>query len=406
MSEPGPWLAIVGIGEDGVEGLSPAAAAALRGAELVVGGRRHLDLATPLLRGETLPWPSPMDTAYPAILARRGRPVAVLASGDPSWWGVAAALGRLVPPEERRCHPAPSSLSLACARLGWPLQEVAVLSACGRPLAALRPLLQPGARVLVLSEGADTPLAVAALLRLCGMAASRLTVLERLGGPHERVRPLDPAADAPPDPPPDPLNLLAIEVQAAAGAALPLAPGLPDALFEHDGQLTRREHRALTLSALAPRAGELLWDVGAGSGSIGIEWMLRHPLCRAVAVEADARRAARARRNAEALGTPALRVVHGRAPDALRGLPPPDCAFIGGAVRDPAVIEAAWSALPPGGRLVANAVTVEAEATLLALRPRLGGTLLRLSLERLSPLGALHAFRPALPLTQLLAVRS
>ncbi len=372
----GRWLSILGIGEDGVEGLSPAAAGVLREARLVVGGARHLALAAPLLGAERLAWPSPMEAAFPAILARRGTPVAVLASGDPWCWGVAATLARLVAPGETRCLPVASSLSLACARLGWALQEVAVLSACGRPLAALVPLLQPGARVLVLSAGADTPGEVAAMLRARGMGGSRVVVLEALGGPRERVREATADAFAPGGI--DPLNLVALEVRAPAAACLPLVPGLPDALFEHDGQLTRRELRAAALSALAPRRGEVLWDVGCGAGSVGIEWMLCHPANRAIGVEADPQRAARAARNAEALGVPALRVVAGRAPDALAGLPPPDAGFIGGGLRDPALAAAVWAALPAGGRLVAHSVTLESDVVLAGLRARLGGTLTRL----------------------------
>ncbi|MGI3778502.1 MAG: precorrin-6y C5,15-methyltransferase (decarboxylating) subunit CbiE [Janthinobacterium lividum] len=399
---PPAWLTLVGVGEDGVEGLPPASRAAITTAALVVGGARHLALVTPLLRAETLPWPHPMSDAYPAILSRRGRPVAVLASGDPLWFGVGASLARLVAPAEMRCLPAPSSISLACARLGWSIQDTAVVSLCGRPLATLRPWLQPGARLVVLSADADTPRAVAATLETHGFPAATLLVMEALGGPRERIRTAPAHAFALPDL--DPLNLVAVELP-PHGPALPLTPGLPDALFEHDGQITKSEVRAATLAALAPRRGETLWDIGCGSGSIAIEWLLRDPTLHAVAVDARPERAARAARNAASLGVPRLDIRVGAAPAALHGLPPPHAVFLGGGATAPGAIEAAWSALPPGGRLVANSVTLETDAVLLAARARLGGTLTRIGVERLDRIGTMHAFRPAMTVTQLAAVK-
>ena len=389
-----PWLAIVGIGEDGY--LPPAALAAVRAARLVVGGRRHLALADRAICGERLAWPSPLTDAFPAILARRGEPVAVLASGDPFCFGIGATLATVAPRAEIVCHPAPSAFALARARLGWSSADTAELSACGRPLAAIIPHLQPGAQLLVLSADAETPAAVAALLHRRGLGRSRVTVLEAMGGPAERIR----AADA------DGFDLAGIQklntVAVTVSGAVPqhLATGLPDELFEHDGQLTRREMRAVTLSTLAPRRGELLWDVGGGAGSIGIEWMLRHPANRAVAIEPEPARAARIGRNAEAIGVPALAVVEGAAPGALAGLPMPHAVFLGGGAHRPGVIDAAWAALPEGGRIVANAVTIETEAALLGARARYGGALLRLSVERLDAVGAMHAFRPAMTVTQ------
>ncbi len=399
-----PWLTIVGIGEDGIDGLATAARRRLRDAELVVGGRRHLALAETLIHGERLAWPSPLADAYPAILARRGRPVAVLASGDPFCHGVGGALAALMPATEMLCFPGPSAFALARARLGWPAEDTVEISVCGRPLAALSPLLQPGARVLALSAGAASPAAIAAYLCRHGFGASALHVMEALGGPHERVRTATAAGfDLPGI---DPLNVVALDLRAGTDArVIPLASGLPDALFEHDGQFSRREIRAVILSSLAPRRGELLWDIGAGSGAIGIEWMLRHPACRAIAIESDADRATRITRNAEALGVPALGVVTGAAPGALAGLPAPDAVFLGGGAHRAGIIDAAWDALKPGGRLVANAVTIETEAALLAARVRLGGTLLRLSVERLDAVGTMHAFRPAMTVTQLLALK-
>ena len=399
----GRWLTILGIGEDGADSLSPAARGHVEAAALVVGGARHLALADGLIRGERLAWPSPMEDAVPAILARRPTPVVALASGDPYCYGVGALLARHVPVAETLCLPLPSAFAMACARLGWSRQDCAAISFCGRPIEALLPLLQPGARVLALSADAGTPAAVAAYLSAHGFGGSTLHVLEALGGPYEQIRTglaahgLDGA---------HPLNTLAIEVVADAGArVLPLSAGLPDDAFEHDGQITKSEVRAVTLSALAPRRGELLWDVGCGSGSIGIEWMLRHSANRAVGIDEHPGRAARAARNAASLGVPDLRVVHGLAPAALAGLPRPDAVFIGGGAHEPGVLDAAWQALPPDGRLVANAVTIETEVALLAARARLGGTLTRLSVERLDAIGTMHGYRPAMTVTQFVVVK-
>jgi precorrin-6Y C5,15-methyltransferase (decarboxylating) len=397
------WLTILGIGEDGVDGLSAAARGLLAGAEAVFGGARHLALAAGHFRGEARPWPSPMREAWPELLARRGRPVAVLASGDPFCFGVGGSLARLVPAAEIACIPAPSAFSLACARLGWPLQETTTLSFCGRPLEPLLPLLQPGTRILALSADASTPATVAALLCRHGFGPSRLHLLEALGGPREAIRTATAEAFALT---PDPLNLLALEVVPGPEARIiPLTPGLPEEAFEHDGQITRREVRAITLAALAPRQGELLWDIGAGSGSVGIEWLLRHPANRAVALEPRADRAARAARNALSLGVPGLRLVQAAAPEGLRDLPVPDAVFLGGGAGRPGVLDAAWAALRPGGRLVANAVTIETEAVLIAAHGRLGGSLTRIGVERLDQVGSLHGYRPAMTVTQFVAVK-
>ncbi len=360
----------------------------------MVGGARHLALAREVIRGETLAWPSPLTDAFPAILARRGADVALLASGDPFWFGIGATLARLVPPEECLVLPAPSAFSLACARLGWALQDVATLSFCGRPLEAVLPLLQPGARILALSADAGTPALLQALLHRHGFTDTRMRVLEALGGPRERIGPLTGEIN--------PLNLVALEV-GSRGRVLPLAAGLPDAAFDHDGQITKQEIRAVTLAALAPRRGERLWDIGSGSGAVAIEWALRHPANRAIAIERRADRAARGAANAAALGVPGLAVVVGPAPAALAGLAPPDAVFIGGGAQDPAISAAAWAALPAGGRLVINAVTLETEAALIALHDTLGGRLTRLSVARLEPIGTMHGFRPAMTVTQFVA---
>ena len=398
-ASPQRWLAILGIGEDGVEGLHEVARALIRNAALVVGGERHLALVKPLIRGEYFAWPSPLSAAFPAILARRGEPVAVLATGDPYCYGIGNALGHLVPIDETLCIPAPSAFSLACARLGWALQDTITLSFCGRSLQTILPRLQPRACILALSADDTTPAAVADLLRANGFGMSTLHILEALGGPRERVRTMTASAGLPHDI--DKLNLLAIEVVACADARIiPLARGLPDELFEHDGQLTKREVRSVTLSALAPRTGGMLWDIGCGSGSIAIEWSLCDHANRAIGIEARSDRAARASRNALSLGVPDLKVVHGEAPAALADLPAPDAVFIGGGAQNVGVVDAAWTALRPGGRLVINAVTVETEALLFAEQQQRGGTLTRLSVDRLDTIGHSRGFRPARTITQ------
>jgi precorrin-6Y C5,15-methyltransferase (decarboxylating) len=396
--QQGRWLAIVGIGEDGAEGLSPAARALIANARLVIGGKRHLALADGLPNGETRAWPSPLADSIPEILAHRGEPVAVLASGDPYCFGVGAMLSAHVPIEETICVPAPSSLSLACARLGWALDDIATVSLCGRPLETLAPSLQPDRRVLMLSADATTPAAVARYLTQRGFEKTRLHLLEALGGRRERVRSATAADFGFNDV--EALNLIAIEVRAAPHAkVIPLTSGLPDEMFEHDGQITKREIRAVTLSSLAPRAGELLWDIGAGSGSVGIEWLLRHVANRAVSVERDPLRAARAARNAAELGVPRLEMVTGEALPSLASLPAPDAIFVGGG-GEPALFDKAYAALKPGGRIVANAITLDTEKAALAAQSKFGGTLTRLSLERLDAVGGKQAFRPAMTVTQ------
>ncbi|WP_238194494.1 precorrin-6y C5,15-methyltransferase (decarboxylating) subunit CbiE [Methylobacterium tardum] len=395
-TSPAPWLSIVGIGEDGRAGLAPAAAAALDAARVVYGGRRHLALAGPL-DADMRPWPSPIHAAYPGILDRRGEPTCILATGDPFHYGIGAEIARLVPAAEIRAFPQPSAFSLACARLGWPLAECGLVTLHGRALARIIPHIRPGARLLALSWDGSTPAALAGLLRERGFGASLLTILEAMGGPRERVRAA--RADAFDLGTIDPLNTVAIAV-AGEGRSLPLSPGLDDSLFENDGQLTKAEIRALTLAALRPHPGLHLWDIGAGAGSIAIEWMLRHPTLRATAIEARPDRAERIRRNAEALGTPDLAVVTGAAPDGLAGLQAPDAVFIGGGVSEPGLLSAVLAALRPGGRCVANAVTLQGEAALLAAFAQQGGSLRRYSVDRASPVGGLHGWRPAMPVTQ------
>jgi len=393
------WLSIVGIGEDGVEGLSPAARGLIEAAEIVFGGRRHLGLAAPLIRGATRPWPSPFDSAPEEVMRHRGRQVCVLASGDPFQFGVGAVLARHIDAREMIVLPAASAFSLAAARLGWSLPQTVLLSLHGRTLDLIRPHLQPGARILALTSDGEGPATLAKLLAQTGFGASRLTVLEWLGGPREKVRGTTAAAFELGTV--GPLNTLAIEVEAAPHArVLARAHGLADNLFEHDGQITKREIRAVTLSSLAPRRGEFLWDIGSGSGSVAIEWLLADSMMRAIAVERRADRAARIRRNAAAFGVPGLEVVEAAAPAALGGLATPDAIFIGGGAGDAGVLDAAARALRSGGRLVVNAVTLETEVLLLARHATLGGELIRIAVSRAASVGEKTGWRAAMPVTQ------
>ncbi|SHF81416.1 precorrin-6y C5,15-methyltransferase (decarboxylating) subunit CbiE [Streptoalloteichus hindustanus] len=393
-----PVITVVGIGADGWSGLSPAARDAVRSADVLLGSARQLDLVPPT-SAERVAWPSPLLPALPGLLAAHAdRAVCVLASGDPMFFGLGATLTRFVPPERLRVLPHPSSVSLACARLGWAWDTVEVVSLVGRPAELLHPAVQPGRRVLVLSADADTPAQVADMLVARGFGASEITVLEQLGGPGERQ--VHGTAATWTRPPLDALNIVAVHCLADADAALlPRVPGLPDEAFDHDGQITKREVRAITLSRLAPAPGELLWDVGAGAGSIAVEWMRTHPSCRAFAIEQHPERAERIARNAATLGVPGLRVVTGSAPAALDGLEPPHAVFVGGGVTVPGVVEACWAALPPGGRLVANAVTMESEVVVADWYRRLGGDLSRVAVQRASPVGGFTGWRPMMPVT-------
>ena len=398
------WLSIIGVGEDGVEGLGAAAREAVANAETVFGGKRHLRLIEILIRGDAVAWPSPIRSVIPKIEVLRGTPVAVLASGDPFHHGIGSVLAESIAAAECSVFPAPSSFALAAGRMGWAVQDADLLSLCGHPVETLLPRLQPSQRLLVLSADETTPQTVARLLTGNGFGASQITVLEALGGPAERIRKSRAEGFDLPDI--ARLNLMAICVVAAPEARLiPAGAGLDDRLFDSDGMLTKREIRAVTLSSLAPRAGERLWDIGAGSGSVAIEWLLAHPANRAVGVERRNDRAARARKNAAALGVPHLEIVVGEAPGAMASLPAPDAVFIGGGIAGEGVLAAAWRALPSGGRLVANSVTLESELALGAFVGPAGGTLTRLSVERLDRIGGMQGFRPAMTVTQLRATK-
>ncbi|MFI2734920.1 precorrin-6y C5,15-methyltransferase (decarboxylating) subunit CbiE [Streptomyces sp. NPDC018711] len=396
-------VSVVGIGADGWDGLPESSRRVLRAAEVLIGAPRQLDLLpADACAGERITWPSPLRPAVPGLLAaHEGRAVAVLASGDPSFHGIARTLAEsgAAGTDRLRVHPHPSSVSYACARLGWALEATETVSLVARPLAALSAALHEGRRLLVLSEGAGTAARVAELLRTTGWGGTRIRVLEQLGGPAERI--LDGTAADWPHERTDALNVLALDcVRDPDALRLGAVPGLPDEAYEHDGQLTKRYVRAATLAALAPAPGELLWDVGGGSGSIGVEWMRTHRSCRAVAVEKSPERAARITRNADALGVPGLRVVTGPAPASLAGLPTPDAIFIGGGLTAPGLLDTCWEALPPGGRLVANTVTLESEALLAQWYGRHGGELVRLAVAAAVPVGGFTGWRQAMPVTQ------
>jgi precorrin-6Y C5,15-methyltransferase (decarboxylating) len=398
-----PWLSVIGVGEDGIAGLAPAECALIETAEVLVGGVRHLSMV-PDRGAERILWERPLALTIDTIVARRGRRVAVLASGDPMWYGVGVTLARRFPPEELTIVPQRSAFSLAAARLAWPLADCVTITLHGRPLDTLRLHLAPHRRILVLSEDGGTPREVAELLTGLGWGPSRLTVLAHLGGSRETIT----AGEARnwgdrrvPD-----LNTIAIACSAGRGARpLPWGPGLPDDIFEHDGQLTKREVRATTLAALAPLPGETLWDVGAGCGSIAIEWLRAGEGRSAIAIERDPARAAMIARNAAALGVPELRIVLAAAPEALKDLPPPHAIFIGGGIGTAGLLTRAWASLPPGGRLVANVVTTEGEAQLLALHARCGGALTRIAVSRAERVGPHHLWRPLATVTQLAAVK-
>ncbi|MEM7406499.1 MAG: precorrin-6y C5,15-methyltransferase (decarboxylating) subunit CbiE [Pseudomonadota bacterium] len=399
-----PWLHVIGIGADGLDGLSSAARRLVAGADVLVGGARHLALVEVAPQQECLQWPSPFSALTDELRARSDRTVCVLASGDPLVFGVGNVLSAHFDRTEMTVVPAPSAFALARAKLGWNADGLDYLTLHGRPLAQLQTFVQPGARLLILTTDDSGPRAIAAALTARGFGPSELTVMEQLGAEGERVRACRADAFAFDDI--ATLNTVAVRCVASAGAdVLTCLPGLPDDAFRHDGQLTKRIVRAATVSALGPLPGALLWDVGAGCGSVAIEWLRAVRGTRAIAVERHPDRLQMMSDNAEALGTPQLRIAAGSAPAALHDLPQPDAIFVGGAASDASVLDVCWDALPAGGRLVANAVTIQGETELARRYDRLGGELQRIAVASARPVGRFAAFDPAMSVTQLVVTK-
>ena len=403
VAEP-PWLVVVGIGDDGIGSIGAQVRAVIERADVVFGGERHLAMITDH-PGERRPWRRPLELSLDEIEQLRGRSVVVLASGDPMCHGVGAMLARRFALEEMQVLPAASAFSLACARLGWSLQDVQTLSLHNCPPSTIRRYLQPGARLVALTRDGDTPHLVASLLIEAGYGPSRVHVFEHLGG--EKERRIDATADAWIAKDIAALNTVAIDCAAGPGARiLPDIPGLPDDAFASDGMLTKREIRAITLARLMPLQGQCLWDVGAGSGAIAIEWLRAARHGRAIAIERNAARALRAAGNAEALGTPELQVIEAEAPACFEELAAPDAIFIGGGITSEAMLSSAWGRLAPGGRLVANVVTLDGERKLLDWQAEHGGDLIRLAVSRAEKVGPYQGWRPAMPVTQYAGVKS
>jgi len=394
------WLTVVGIGETGMASLSAAARCLVEQAEVIIGGDRHQDLA-PNVTATRLTWPSPFDAMIDEIRAHKGRRIVVLVTGDPLWYSVGARILRAIPAAEIEFHPQLSAFQWASCRMGWSLADVETLTAHGRAAEQVVPYFWPGARLIILTAGSQTPGEVARLLAARGYGASRMTVLASLGGPEERR--IEAVADAwaandPIEEIPS-FHTIAVECSDSPETLLPRLPGLPDDAFTHDGVMTKREVRALTLARLMPARNEMLWDIGTGCGSVAVEWMRAGRDALAIGIDPNPDRLALAQQNATALGAPKLTMIEGRAPEALAGLPLPNAVFIGGGLSRETV-EAARAALPRNGRLVANAVTLETEALLIALQAEIGGELTRIAIDRAGPVGGLTGWRPMRPVVQ------
>lgn len=401
------WLSVVGIGEDGLSGLGNIARSLVDQASILVGGRRHLAMLSNNDNREKVVWDSPIQHTVEEIISRRPKSVCVLASGDPMCFGIGVTLTRFIDISEMTIIPAPSAFSLACARLGWSLTDVETFSLCGRPVELANSYFYPGAKLLILSADKHTPGIIADILTKSGFCESKITILERMGGVDERIvtgiasqsgANFTDIAD---------LNTIAVECIADVGVTgLSRLAGLPDNAYHHDGQLTKREVRAVTLATLAPKPGELLWDVGAGCGSISIEWMRSHQKCRAIAIEQSTSRLQYISDNAATLGTPYIDIIQGKAPDALQNLSTPNVIFIGGGVTSEGVLETCWQALPKNGRLVANVVTIEGEQKLFEWYQKVGGELSRIAIQRAEPIGKFMGWKAMAPVTQWSVIKS
>ena len=402
-SRPEPWLTIIGIGEDGMAGLSPQARDLVEQAEVIVGGDRHHMLAANIT-AKRIAWPSPFDAMIDEIKRHRGRRIVVLVTGDPLWFSVGARILKSIPAQEVRLLPQLSAFQWASCRMGWSLADVETVTVHGRSAEQIIPHFAPGVRLLVLTRDGDSPKEVAALLKRRGFPQSPMSVLANLGGPKEKR--IDGVASNWRRKAPD-FHVLAVECVADAGAeAFSRTGGLPDDAFEHDGQLTKRVVRAATLSALQPYPDALLWDIGAGCGSVSVEWMRAARSALAIAIEPHDERRVMIEKNRLTLGVPKLQIVAGEAPEALKGLPTPDAVFIGGGLTTKAVFETTWRALRAGGRLVANAVTLESEARLIALAEKHGGTLERIAASEAVPVGRFTAMKPFMTVTQWTVIKA
>jgi precorrin-6Y C5,15-methyltransferase (decarboxylating) len=399
------WLSIIGIGEDGVAGLSPIALSCLDKAKIIFGGERHLSMLPADDNSQKIPWKSPFPISITEIISRRGEAVCILASGDPLCYGVGATILKDIPISEITIIPAPSAFSLACSRLGWSLTEVETLSLCGRPVSLLQSYIYPGAKLLILSEGKNTPAHVAEILINRGYGNSRITVLEKMGSINESI--ITDIASNWQEENIAALNTIVVECIADKGiVGLSRFPGLPDSAFHHDGQLTKREVRAVTLSSLAPLPGELLWDVGAGCGSISIEWLRSDRRCRAIAIEQNSTRLNYIADNAAALGTPNLQIMAGKALEVIPNLPTPNAIFIGGGVTAPEILENCWNVLVPGGRMVVNVVTLEGEQRLYQWHEKVGGNFTRIAIQRAEPIGKFLGWKSMSPVTQWIGIKN
>ena len=396
------WLDIIGIGEDGVDGLRPPARMRLEQAEIIIGGDRHHALA-PNITAERLNWPSPFDAMIDVIMSHRGKKLVILVTGDPLWYSVGARISRAIDPAHIRFHPQLSAFQLAAARMGWSLADCETLTVHGRADSQIVPHIAPGVRLLVLTQNADSPKALSQILCEEGYGQSRMTVLAAMDGPSEAR--FDGTAHDWAHTVPD-FHTLAIECVAGPTAhLLSTVGGLADDSFINDGQLTKRDVRAATLSKLAPYPDAVLWDIGAGCGSISVEWMRASRGAMACAIERDAGRLDMIRQNARSLGTEKITLVEGSAPEGLAELPQADAIFVGGGLTDEGVFDAAWAGLREGGRLVANAVTLESEAALIELHRIHGGELTRITVQHAAPIGDFRGWKPAMPVTQWLVTK-
>jgi precorrin-6Y C5,15-methyltransferase (decarboxylating) len=398
MSNPTPWLSIIGVGDSGIDSLTPVAKSALDSAEIIFGGKRHLKFLGEDSRN-LQSWSSPFAGSIERVLAFRGQTVVVLATGDPLWYGAGSTLSEAIPPAEMRVYPSPSAYSLAAARMGWAIENTVCLTVHGRKLENIIPSITPNAQLLILCHNGNTPAEISNLLKDRGFGDSEITALSHLDGNDEAIC-KNTASNWQDHRLPNLTTLAAHCIAGPDAIILPTTPGLPDNVFEHDGKLTKREIRAATLAALSPLPGQHLWDVGAGCGSIALEWCRATGRTTASAVETHPDRLNSIRTNAMALGVPNLEIIDGYAPDALKTLTEPDAIFIGGGLSTEGIVETCWEALSRHGRLVANAVTIEGETRLIQAQASYGGELIRFAISRTEPVGSFQGWRPMMPVTQ------